>query len=201
MSAKRKYRLELFLPWDGAYVERHLEKMARKGWRLEKAGNPFWTYRKAEPTNLRYAMTYFPDASVFDSDPTEEQETYADYCAAAGWELVSAYGPLQIFVNERPHPVPIETDEREKLAAIHGGMKKMLLLPFGILLPLLLLTLVAEFRETARYTPLSFVSSDVQLGLLVLDGGLVAYVAWILLAYLIWYNRSQRAVEAGGACQ
>ena len=41
MSAKRKYRLETFLPWDGAYVERHLEKMARKGWRLEKAGNPF----------------------------------------------------------------------------------------------------------------------------------------------------------------
>ena len=201
MSVKRKYRLETFLPWDGAYVERHLEKMARKGWRLEKAGNPFWTYRKAEPANLHYAMTYFPTASVFDSDPTEEQETYADYCAAAGWEMVSAYGPLQIFVNERPHPVPIETDEREKLAAIHGGMKKMLLLPFGILLPLLLLTLVAEFREATRYAPLSFVSSDVQLGLLVLDGGLAAYVAWILLAYLIWYNRSQRAVEAGGACR
>ena len=79
-------------------------------------------------------------------------------------------------------------------------MKKILLLPFGILLPLLL-TLVAEFREATRYAPLSFVSSDVQLGLLVLRWGLVAYIAWILLAYLIWYNRSQRAVEAGGATE
>ena len=201
MDEKKKRRLELFLPWDGAYVEQHLEKMARKGWRLEKAGNPFWTYRQAEPAALRYAMTYFPAASVFDSGPTGEQMTYADYCAAAGWELVSNYGPLQIFVNERTDPVPIETDEGEKLQAIHGGMKKMLLLPFGILLPLLLLTLAAEFRETARYAPLSFVSSDVRLGLLVLGWGLAAYMAWILLAYLIWYNRSRRAVEEGGACR
>ena len=122
MREKKKRRLVWYLPWDGAYVERHLEKMARKGWQLENAGNPFWTYRKAEPANLHYAMTYFPDASVFDSQLTGEQETYADYCAAAGWEMVSTYGPLQIFVNDRPDPVPIETDEKEKLTAIHGAM-------------------------------------------------------------------------------
>ena len=29
------------------------------------------------------------------------------------------YGPQQVFVSDRAHPVPIETDEREKLTAIH----------------------------------------------------------------------------------
>ena len=38
MSAQRTYRLESFLPWDGDYAARHLEKMARRGWRLEKVG-------------------------------------------------------------------------------------------------------------------------------------------------------------------
>ena len=66
MIGKKKRRLVWYLPWDGTYAERHLEKMARKGWRLENAGNPFWIYRRAEPANLRYAITYFPTASVFD---------------------------------------------------------------------------------------------------------------------------------------
>ena len=70
MSAQRTYRLESFLPWDGDYAARHLEKMARRGWRLEKVGTIFWTYRRAEPAALHYALTYFPAASVFDSGPT-----------------------------------------------------------------------------------------------------------------------------------
>ena len=200
MSAKRKYRLETFLPWDGAYVERHLEKMARKGWRLEKAGSPFWTYRKAEPANLHYAMTYFPTASVFDSDPTEEQETYADYCAAAGWELVSAYGPLQIFVNERPHPVPIETDEREKLAAIHGAMKKMLLLPYGVLAAVWLVNLLLRLDLRSYYSMLSTLSSIQQLLFLLAIALLILVFLGMIGDYLVWYFRSRQAVEQGGAC-
>ena len=43
MSAQRTYRLESFLPWDGDYAARHLEKMARRGWRVEKVGAIFWT--------------------------------------------------------------------------------------------------------------------------------------------------------------
>ena len=201
MSSKRKYRLETFLPWDGAYVERHLEKMARKGWRLEKAGSPFWTYRKAEPANLHYAMTYFPDASVFDSGPTGEQMTYADYCAAAGWELVSNYGPLQIFVNERPDPVPIETDEKEKLTAIHGAMKKMLLLPYGVLAAVWLVNLLLRLDLRSYYAILSTFSSNQQLLFLLAIALLILVFLGAIGDYLVWYLRSRQAVEQGGACR
>ena len=200
MREKKKRRLVWYLPWDGAYVERHLEKMARKGWQLENAGNPFWTYRKAEPANLHYAMTYFPDASVFDSQLTGEQETYADYCAAAGWEMVSTYGPLQIFVNDRPDPVSIETDEKEKLTAIHGAMKKMLLLPYGALAAVWLVNLLLRLGPQSYYSTLSTFSSNQQLLLLLAIALLILVSLGMIVDYLVWYLRSQRAVERGGAC-
>ena len=200
MRAKKKFRLEICLPWDGAYVAQRLEKMARKGWQLENAGNPFWTYRKAEPANLHYAMTYFPTASVFDSGPTGDQMTYADYCAAAGWEMVSNYGPLQIFVNDRPDPVPIETDEGEKLTAIHGAMKKMLLLPYGALAAVWLVNLLMRLNLRSYYSMLSTLSSTQQLLLLLAIALLVLVAAGMIGDYLVWYLRSRRAVERGGAC-
>mgnify|MGYP000144803059 CR=1 FL=1 len=200
MIGKKKRRLVWYLPWDGTYAERHLEKMARKGWRLENAGNPFWIYRRAEPANLRYAITYFPTASVFDSGPTGDQMTYADYCAAAGWEMVSAYGPLQIFVNDRPNPVPIETDEREKLAAIHGAMKKMLLLPDGALAAVWLVNLLMRLNPRSYYSILSTFSSNQQLLLLLAIALLLLLSLGMMGDYLVWYLRSRRAVERGGAC-
>lgn len=202
MIRKKKRRLVWYLPWDGTYAERHLEKMARKGWRLENAGNPFWIYRRAEPANLRYAITYFPTASVFDSGPTGDQATYADYCAAAGWETVSTYGPLQIFVNDRPDPVPIETDEGEKLTAIHGAMKKMLLLPYGALAAVWLVNLLMRLnpRSWSYYSMLSTFSSNQQLLLLLAIALLVLLSLGMMGDYLVWYLRSRRAVERGGAC-
>lgn len=200
MIGKKKRRLVWYLPWDGTYAERHLEKMARKGWQLENAGNPFWTYRKAEPANLHYAMTYFPTASVFDSGPTGDQMTYADYCAAAGWEMVSNYGPLQIFVNDRPDPVPIETDEGEKLTAIHGAMKKMLLLPYGALAAVWLVNLLLRLGPQSYYSTLSTFSSNQQLLLLLAISLLVLVALGTMGDYLVWYLRSRRAVERGGAC-
>ena len=200
MIGKKKRRLVWYLPWDGTYAERHLEKMARKGWRLENAGNPFWTYRRAEPAELRYAITYFPAASVFDSGPTGEQMTYADYCAAAGWELVSNYGPLQIFVNHRPDPVPIETDEGEKLTAIHGAMKKMLLLPYGALAAVWIFNLALRLNLRSYYSTLSTLSSVQQLLFLLAITLLVLLSLGMMGDYLVWYLRSRRSVERGGAC-
>ena len=200
MSAQRTYRLESFLPWDGDYAARHLEKMARRGWRLEKVGTIFWTYRRAEPAALHYALTYFPAASVFDSGPTGDQMTYADYCGAAGWKKVSTYGPLQIFVNERPDPVPIETDEGEKLTAIHGAMKKMLLLPYGALAAVWLLNLLLRLNLTSYYTVLSTLSSTGALCYLLAILLLVIYPLWMIGDYLVWYRRSRRAAEQGGHC-
>ena len=75
-----------------------------EGWRLERIGPYFWTYRRAEPARVTYAVTYLPGVSQFDPDPSERQASLEELCAAAGWEKVSDWGQMQIFVSERAGP-------------------------------------------------------------------------------------------------
>ena len=201
MDGKKKYRLEGFLPWDTASIIQHLEGMARKGWRLERAGAYFWTYRQAASAALRYAVTYFPDSQFQGAfgEPTEDQASYCDYCAAAGWQLVCCCGPQQVFVSDRAHPVPIETDEGEKLAAIHRSVKKTLLLPLAVLLPLLLV-LWPAWSDSAQAASLSGMGRALSLAWAALP--LAAALCMLIVAadYLVWYLRSRRSVDRGGAC-
>ena len=130
----------------------------------------------------------------------ENRRPYADYCAAAGWEMVSTYGPLQIFVNDRPDPVPIETDEKEKLTAIHGAMKKMLLLPYGALAAVWFVNLLMRLGPQSYYSTLSTFSSNQQLLLLLAIALLILVSLGMIVDYLVWYFRSRRSVERGGTC-
>ena len=41
-----KYQISLYNLFDYIGVERHLEKMAAKGWRFTSIGNFFWIYRR-----------------------------------------------------------------------------------------------------------------------------------------------------------
>lgn len=40
-------------------IEQKLELYAKKGLVLEKMGPYLWTFKKTEPQNLKYAVTYF----------------------------------------------------------------------------------------------------------------------------------------------
>ena len=200
MSKEKKRELNWYQANDGEAIARRLEKMAAKGWLLESVDSAWRTYRRAEPSNVRYAVTYFPAASVFDGRPTGGQETYAGYCAAAGWEFVAAYGPIQYFRSTRPDPVPIETDEGEKLRAIHRTMLKTMVLAYGLLL--VSNAIVAwNHIQNFRYSPLSSVSSNMTLGLFLLIAVLLVYLIAILADYFIWYFRSKAAVARGGSCK
>lgn len=202
MNQKKKHRLESFLPWDTASITQHLELMARKGWQLDKVGSFFWTYRQEKPAELHYAITYFPDSQFQGTfgEPAEDQATYCDYCAAAGWQLVCCYGPQQVFVSDRTAPVPIETDEKEKLTAIHRSTKKTLLLPLAILLPLMLVLYWPTWGYPAWVASLPGGSSILYLSWAVLPFVLTLCMLWLVADYLVWYLRSRRAVERGGAC-
>lgn len=196
---EKKWVLNIYQPDDEAAIVKRLEKLATKGWFLERADNWGWTLRRGEPAQVRYAVTYFPGASVFDPGPTEDQETYADYCRAAGWEFVSSYGPVQYFRSTRPDPAPIETDEGAKLEAIHRTKTKNTLLASGLVLVVLAIFWSGQLR-VLRQTPLSVLSDNVRLAILAvfLILSLCAVIAPV--DYLIWYFRSKRSVENGGTC-
>lgn len=61
-NTKREW-LPLYSFYDRPGVARHLEEMASKGWMLESLGTYGWRYRRMEPKQLKFSVTYFPTAS------------------------------------------------------------------------------------------------------------------------------------------
>ena len=199
MSRETKWELSLFQANDMDAIAGHFEKMEAKGWRLASIDNWGYRYHRVEPGKVRYAAACFPDASVYDPAPTEGQETYVDYCRAAGWELAAAYGPMQYFRSTLPNPVPIETDEAVKLRAIRRTMRKTLLPSCGLGIFLSIMYLAMQ-TGSFRSGPLEYFSRDLYLSLLLLLGGLFLYCVGLLLDHLVWVLRSKRAVDRGEAC-
>lgn len=110
--------------FDRTGIVRRLEKLALRGWRLEKIGGLLWTFRRIPAQKLRYAVTYFPEVSAFDPGLPEKRSSFLDYCEAAGWQLCGSNGQLQIFVNEDPEAVDLETEPGPEIENIHRSVKK-----------------------------------------------------------------------------
>ena len=195
-NTKREFCSYLIFDYRG--VEAHLSQMAARGWRLEKISPWFWTYRRAEPAQVAYAVTYLPSVSQFSPEPSADRENLEELCAAAGWEPVAEWVQMQIFANQRPDPVPLETEESVRLEIIHRSMKKNFL-PWTVVVLVLALVMAGLQVKTLLTDPYSLLSSTnlfpsfVWELLLVLQAG-------NLLWYGRWLRRSRRAVAQGGAC-
>ena len=86
----KKRELNLYAFYDHTGLERHLEKMAANGWMLESVGTYALRYRRCEPKKLRFAVVYYPKTDSFCPDePNHENLTFWDYCAGAGWQIVT----------------------------------------------------------------------------------------------------------------
>jgi hypothetical protein len=193
------FRFENFLMFDYQGVEQRLEKMAAKGWRLEKIGPYGWTYRRAEPAQVRYAVTYIPDASDFNPEPTPSQQGLEDYCAQAGWYKVMDWWQMQIFCNEDPNAVPIETEEKVRLEGIRRSMKKNFLKSSIFLFLVLLLIGYFMVGEIVN-DPVSFWTSADTLcwAVIVVLGILLMMIP--LVGYPLWRRKSEKNIEQGGSC-
>lgn len=139
MQAKR-WELNLYSFYDHTGMERHLEKMAAKGWLLESIGTTLWRYRRIEPQRLRFSVAYYPDATESDPiTPSEGELTFWDYCAQAGWVRAANRTQLHIFYNTDKNAVPIETEAVTQVETLHRAAKKSYLLSQWLLLGMALL--------------------------------------------------------------
>ncbi len=195
-----KYQWNTFQLYDYQRVEKHLSAMAAQGWRLEKAGSTSWKYRRAEPAKVRYAVTYSATASQFDPGPTEEQQSLAELCAAAGWEKVSDCLQMQIFSTEDPAAVPLETDEALRLENIHRCMRRSFI-PANIIILLLMLFIGRDFFQSlVTWDLYGMLKSNAVLIAGTLCLAVVLLQLYTLAAYFLWRRRSRRSVEDGGPC-
>ena len=195
---KYTYRMPFFRAMDADAVVQYLERKAARGWRLEEAGNFFWRFRRAQPARLTYAVTYFPDASLYGGIRSPEQQELADYCAAAGWAYVTQWLRMQIYCTDQPDPVPLDTDEAQKLETVRAVFRKDRRRNLFLLAIYLLECILMGYNFSQN--PLGYLSSPMALLYVTIWPGLVLLTAKSLLSWGIWLRRSRRSVERGGPC-
>lgn len=185
----RRGKLELVWSYyyDHTTMERHFEKMAEKGWALDRMG-VFWHYHRIRPKSLHYAVGYFPGGGVY-APPTGEELTFEEYCEMAGWELAAEHGPMKIFCNERENPVPLETQADIQVENIRRGSRRVRIID-GTLGAIGWLILI-YFMLNLYFDGVRTLSSGAGLffafvGLLLGIYGLVE-----LITYQSWYQRAK----------
>ncbi len=192
----KKHTLEVFSFYDRSGLEKRLTQMAEKGWLLENIGSFLWTYRRIEPKKLTFCVCWFPKASAFDPGPSEEQQTFYDFCEHTGWVLAGSFGQMQVFYNEDAAPIPIETDPVMEVDAIHRSAKRTSL-PSQLVL--LVMALINGWLFVSRLL-------DDPVGVLASAANLFTGVCWVFLilltavecgSYFLWHHRAVKAAEQG----
>ncbi len=180
-------------------IELKLEKMAEKGLFLKKVGTLFWTFEKSEPKKVKYTVTYFSEASIFNPTDTDNQQTYYDYAKESGWNFVAQLNQMQIFSSEDESPIPFETDEKEKLENIKKCMKKNFLPSTLSMIFVFLLNLVVQYNSF-RLDPIDFLAETSGLFTVAVLLPTIIYLIYNLLAYFVWCKQSESSISMGGGC-
>lgn len=198
-----KYQLQTFFLFDYAGVEKNLAEMAAKGWQIEKIGTLFWKYRRIEPADMTYSVTYVSNTSDFNPKPTEEQLQLEEYCEVAGWRKVCDWNKMNIYCTDVKNPVPIETDEELRLELIKKSMGKAFLPGNYILLAMMLFyALSSAFFLFSSNEGINLKYSHDLSWLIVFIfcvWGLFLQTSTLVL-YYNWQSKSRKLIENGGAC-
>lgn len=191
-----KRRLERLSFYDHTGIAAHMEKMAAKGWMLDKIGTYLWHYRRTEPRQLAFTVSYYPKASQFDPGPSEGELTFHDFCEQTGWKLAASSAQLQVFYNEREDPVPIETDPATEVDTLHRAARRGFLPAYFLLLAVALLMgwmLIGQILND----PIRLLASALSLSTGFTWVLLLLLCAVELISYYRWRSRAKKAAEHG----
>lgn len=199
---KHRYEMPLYSFYDHTGMTTHLEEMAQRGWLLDKMSGMFWRYRKAEPQRLRFALVYFPEVTGFEPTKPEGHSRMEELCAGTGWQLAATAGKFQIYYNEDPDPVELETDPMTQVQVIHRTMKKNFLPTYVILTVTALLQIFMQIANLNRdyglqYSGKIYYLSGVSWLMLPVWSALLLFYLLELAKYLLWYRRAKKRAEEG----
>ena len=167
--------------YDHSSIERHLESRARSGWRVDGIGATIH-YRRADPAEVKYAVTYFWGSGTW-APPRRKEQRFMEYCIETGWILVAENKRMKVFCNEDPNAVPLETEPGVQVKNIREACAKGILLAFicgaagwlvalKCMLPLLV-------QQTFRQHPIIAYTGFLFLGLaLVMTDYVITYFRW-----------------------
>lgn len=150
--ADKKWRFEYYDAYDYTGMLAQLEKMAEKGWILDKVQGYFWRYRQTEPGKVNYAVTHFENYTAHESAPDNGQSEFLEMCASAGWQLVAQQNSFMVFVNYSDNPVPLETDAVTQVETVHKSVKNQFLGNSVTWFGILMLHMISEVVELVKRT-------------------------------------------------
>lgn len=194
---KYKYIIPSFAFYDRTGIQRHLEKQAAKGWMLDKADNYCWRFRKMEPQKLHFCVTYFPNADIYDPEPSEEEQIFQEFCAHGGWTLAGSNAQMQIFWTDREDAMPIETDPVMEVENIHKSMKKGVLLAYWLLLVNCLIQFANQGLAMSNGM-VNYLSNGMNIWLAATVILLFILAVARLIMYYGWRRKAKRAAERDG---
>ena len=192
----KKRRIEFFSFYNYTAIEKHLSKMAQKGWLIERISNLCWTYRKIEPAVLHFSVTYCPAASEYAPKPAESQQALVESCAQTGWKLACSWFQMQVFYSEQENPTPIEADSVVKVDTIHRACKKNYLRGQVLFLIIALLRLFSTALNVWE-DPIATLSDSGSLLVSFVCLCLFTMSVTELTAYYCWYHKAKKSAADG----
>ena len=173
--------------YDHSSIEHHLESRARSGWRADGIGSTIH-YRRADPAEVKYAVTYFWGSGTW-APPRRKEQRFMEYCIETGWILVAENKRMKVFCNEDPNAVPLETEPGVQVKNIREACAKGILLSF--------ICGVAGWLVALRcWIPLLLHQNAHQHPIIAYAGLLFLGLALVMTDYVITYFRwSGRAEE------
>lgn len=87
-----RYSLANLSMYDRSATRQKLEKMAQKGWLIEKLGAVVWKYKPIQPQKLHFEIVFLPSGSVYEAEPTEAECRLQEFCEQDGWKLAARMG-------------------------------------------------------------------------------------------------------------
>ncbi len=195
---KHKRVIAQFTFHDRTGISCYLEKMALRGWMLDKITKFFWHFRPVEPRRIHFAVSYFSKTSSFEPQAPESLLHFREFCEHSGWKFCAEAAQMQIFYNEAENPIPIETDALLEIESIHKGMKKQQLPCYILFLVAALLNGLPRIYDLIK-NPLAFYKTN--LSLFAIFGAVIVFIigAAELGSYFIWRSRALKAARRDGS--
>lgn len=192
--AEYKRRIELFSLYDHTNIEKHLEKMAAKGWMIDTIGSTFWRYKKIEPQKLHFSVVYYPKDVKEGAIISDDRQNFIDLCSSGGWNYVMNSGKLHIFSTDDENTPPIDTDAQIQIECIHKFAKNEIV--YGYLFLIIACIFFSGFiiyelwKEPVNTlkdaTPIFWLTPVTLL-----------FSVFNVISYLNWYKKAKSAAENG----
>lgn len=177
----KKYAFRFYSEYDIKGIVKFLDKMAAKGWLLEKKNGVRYKFVKNDKPFIKYDVTYFADAEKENDYRPYGADRYIEMAGAAGWQFLTNDHKMQIFISENPDATPLETEASVKVDVIHKSFLSQWLAIYAVLI----------LNGVIR-----FLGNDLQfVDIMIMLAGLA--MAWDLCCYLIWYLKAKKAAADG----